>query len=410
MLDERAQAISFTEYYFALVDGILPGFQKHLAKNVMLDWFGKKINGKKNVTTFIKSDKIRTLHVFTEITPVSAIVCDKKQRDRGPRSLHGKRKVTLDQVTGIERVNPEADTRKRKKIQTLKLYNNAVKYLDKVKIIDRTVRKKSEADIEADVRKVNKENDPPDNLHEPEITSVVNEEIQRNINEPKLEEEMASTVKPIKRERGQGDRTVRAQTDTIKYIVANGEVRFTERVVQEDPWSYHWTSLKVSHWVHKCKLQIAYSHRNGDEHSGVHCTFGHAPLTKKYKTSKTDMKTRRDASMRSQSERPTLEEIIKTSNRLIPDVNNFGGYLKSLNYARDRNNFLKDFEADVAKENPDVCLPIVRYVGKKLIFTFKDDAYKKKFTKKMCDGNYRIHRIVYEKVENENRAEVIATE
>lgn len=80
---------------------------------------------------------------------------------------------------------------------------------------------------------MNKENDPLDDLLEREITSVYDEEIQQNINESKLEEEMASTVKPIKRECGQGDRTVHAQTDTIKYMEANGQVKFTRRVLQE---------------------------------------------------------------------------------------------------------------------------------------------------------------------------------
>lgn len=77
MADERTQAILFAEYYFALVDGIFPGFESHLAKNIVLDWFGRKIRGKKNVAAFIKSNKTSTLHVFTDIKPISDIVCNK---------------------------------------------------------------------------------------------------------------------------------------------------------------------------------------------------------------------------------------------------------------------------------------------------------------------------------------------
>lgn len=117
--------------------------------------------------------------------------------------------------------------------QARKLYKAAVKYLDEVEIIDYTVQQNRSTGVETNDQDICKENNPLDNLLEPKITSVDDEELQRNINESKLEEEMASTVKPIKRERGQGDRTVCAQTDTIKYMEANGQVKFTRRILQE---------------------------------------------------------------------------------------------------------------------------------------------------------------------------------
>lgn len=82
MIGERAQAILFAEYYFALADGIFPGLECHLEKDVVLDWFGRTIKGKKNVTAFIKSNRISTLHLFTDITSISSIICNKKQRNR----------------------------------------------------------------------------------------------------------------------------------------------------------------------------------------------------------------------------------------------------------------------------------------------------------------------------------------
>ncbi|XP_032677808.1 uncharacterized protein LOC116847186 [Odontomachus brunneus] len=386
MIDERAQAISFAEYYFALVDGIFPGFENHLAKNIVLDWFGNKIVGKENVTAFINSNQTRTLHIFTDITPISDITCNKKQCNR--------KQKTLDQIA--EKKKLKTDTSKREVNRTRRLYKNAVKYLDKVKIIDYTVRESNSTNVEADDREMYKEKDPLNDL-EREITSVYNEEIQQNINESKLEEEMASTVKPIKRECGQGDRTVRAQTDPIKYMEANGQVRFTRRILQEDPWSYHWTSLKVNHWVHTCKLQIAYSRCSVSEHPEVFRMLKNVPLTRRCKKPNNTME------IQSQRKLPTLEEIIKISNKLIPNVNNFGGYLKSLNYTKDRNDFLKDFEATMTQKNPNANLPTVHYVGNKLIFEHKDDMYKENFIRKFLYNNYRIHRIVYEEVEmNEN--------
>lgn len=80
-MDKHAEEISFAEYYFALVDGIFPGLEHNLTKDVTLNWFGKKIKGTKDVTAFIKSNHTRTLHVFTDIKPVSEIVYNKKQRD-----------------------------------------------------------------------------------------------------------------------------------------------------------------------------------------------------------------------------------------------------------------------------------------------------------------------------------------
>lgn len=148
------------------------------------------------------------------------------------RKLHSKRRVTLGQIADIEEIKPEIDSSKRKTARTQKLYKNDIKYFDNVEITDYTVQEKSSVNIKANDREMNEENDAPGDL-EPEITSVDNEEIQLNINELKLEEEMASTVKPIKRECGQGDRNVRAQTGTVKYIEANGQIKFTQRVMRE---------------------------------------------------------------------------------------------------------------------------------------------------------------------------------
>lgn len=141
--------------------------------------------------------------------------------------MHSKRKATEDQITDIEKMKTKTHISKQRR------YKNAIKCLDEAKIIDYTVRKKSSANVQANDYEMSKENDSSDNFLEPEITLVDDEEIQRNINESKLEEEIASIVKPIKIKCGQEDCTVRAQTDTVKYMKANGQVKFTRKVVQE---------------------------------------------------------------------------------------------------------------------------------------------------------------------------------
>lgn len=119
------------------------------------------------------------------------------------------------------------------------------------------------------------------------------------------------------------------------------------------------------------------------------------------------MKIQHDTSI--QNKRPTLEEIIGTSNGLIPDVNNFGGYLKPLNYAKDRDDFLKHFEATVVQKNPNACLPTVSYVGNKLVFKYKNNAHKKNVLRKMYDC--QIYKIVYEEIEtDEHYVEIVASE
>lgn len=62
-----------------------------------------------------------------------------------------------------------------------------------------------------------------------EITSTNVEEIEQSINRIKLEEEMAPTVKVIKRECGQGDGPVVVETSTVKYVEANGDIEFSRK-------------------------------------------------------------------------------------------------------------------------------------------------------------------------------------
>lgn len=82
MTDECAEAINYMEYYAGLVDAIIPDLEDHLADNVELYWFGKKIKGKRNVVNFIQCDQVNTLHLFTSILPISNIIYEKKERHR----------------------------------------------------------------------------------------------------------------------------------------------------------------------------------------------------------------------------------------------------------------------------------------------------------------------------------------
>lgn len=67
------------------------------------------------------------------------------------------------------------------------------------------------------------------NLFKLEISTSSTEEIEESINRIKLEEEMAPTIKAIKRENGPGDENVIVGLSTPKYIEAYGEMEFSRR-------------------------------------------------------------------------------------------------------------------------------------------------------------------------------------
>jgi len=79
MADEHAQAISIANHYFLLVDGMVPGFKEHLAEHVVLKWFGQVIKGRENITAFMRSNKTKSFHMSSNITPISGISYESKQ-------------------------------------------------------------------------------------------------------------------------------------------------------------------------------------------------------------------------------------------------------------------------------------------------------------------------------------------
>lgn len=82
MAEDHSRAISFAESYFSLVDGLATGLEDHLAKNVVLDWFGRTIRGRENVAEFMKIQKIGSRHVFNSIDPADDISYGKSQQMR----------------------------------------------------------------------------------------------------------------------------------------------------------------------------------------------------------------------------------------------------------------------------------------------------------------------------------------
>lgn len=67
MANNIAEAILIARYYAGQVDGVFPGLKDQLAEDVVLDWFGMKMEGNGCVASFMLRDYIESCHKFDEI-------------------------------------------------------------------------------------------------------------------------------------------------------------------------------------------------------------------------------------------------------------------------------------------------------------------------------------------------------
>lgn len=95
---------------------------------------------------------------------------------------------------------------------------------------------------------------------------------------------------------------------------------------------------------------------------------------------------------------PSLEEIGEISNRLVPNTNAFGGYLKDVDFYEDRKDFLESLEMEMATKEPCTPLFAPQYVEDKLVFDKPcvDVSNCRSKNRKKFVFNYQIHLIVYE--------------
>ncbi|XP_017766489.1 PREDICTED: uncharacterized protein LOC108555370 [Eufriesea mexicana] len=81
-MENHKQAISFANSYFALVDGLASGLESQLSKDVVLDWFGKMVKGRRNVAAFMEAHKMNSRHIFSRIVSTTDIVYEMKHSNR----------------------------------------------------------------------------------------------------------------------------------------------------------------------------------------------------------------------------------------------------------------------------------------------------------------------------------------
>ncbi|XP_076676977.1 uncharacterized protein LOC143373515 [Andrena cerasifolii] len=373
-MDEHRQAISLANSYFALVDGLASGLESHLSEDVVLDWFGRRITGRRCVTAFIQAHKVNSRHMFTDILPTAGIGYKKKYSSRkrsiSYRSAQESRSVDIDKDNADGKINKQAfqESSEMTRDVAIDFNQNEIDPKGITAMEEDTFYDLCEGDLS--------------NLFKLDISSANIEEIERSINRIKLEEDMAPTVKAIKRECGQGNGPPVVETSTVKYVEANGQLEFSRKFWKRDAWdAYHLATSNVHTWRRPCKLQIAYS------------TLTEPPSMEPHRKSKC-------ASRFGQSKvrLPNLEEINKISNRLVPNTNDFGGFLKHVDFFEDRQSFLQNFGIEMATKSSFKPTFNPQYVENRLVFNKpcinaddRDDLNRKKFV-----FNYQIHWIIYE--------------
>lgn len=419
MTNELARAISIANHYFMLADGMIPGFKDHLAKHVELEWFGKKITGKKTVAAFIMSHKMESFHKFDDIKSISDFTANEKQSNRSRKSsdqiANNKRKThTCNSREELTRYSHETEmsmnyenaidfNQEDNENDATSVHKNDYDTFDIVKNKLKMMTVCDDANVNTDVdantdanqneisaKAIVKMNDKSYdlnkndlcNLFEPEITSEAIVEKIQNINRTELKEEMAPTVRAINRECGQGDGPVIVEAGTTKYLEANGTIQFSQLNIQDTLFLKHYTNgWSRKNWKRKCRLQIAYSLLKGNISSKIdeNCTRENvrsASHSSAHETQKNKLST--------------LEEAIQVSNALIKDPENFGGYLQPLNCSDYCNKRLSNLKDDMQKKYNETAY--VRYDKNKLHFV---SSNKKPVLKIM----YKIHKIVYTEVE-----------
>lgn len=372
--DEHSRAISFMNSYFSLIDGLASGLENHLAENVILDWFGKTIRGKRNVSTFIKKNKVDSRHMFASIKPIDGI------RYKENRSYR-KRDFPESKEKNIEYKETEIAS------ETCEISDTAFEE-------NETDWKKVPREEENDMTYVFDEGDLC-NLFKFHMTGSDIKEIEECINRVKLEEEMAPMIGFVKREYdqeedGSGLDQIGCE---IKYVEAVGQVKFSRKYWRKDVYNrYNTVSLKNRNWHHPCKLQIAYSilkERRTSISSTDSCRYFQSSAERKL-------------FQEHHKKLPSLKEITTLGNRLVPNDNDFGGYLKNFDFYSDRNFFLKYLRNEIpGKEGTSF---LKGYTRNKLIFNRPtanltcDDSNNNENKKESVNFvfNYQIHIIIYE--------------
>ena len=376
-MENHAQAISFANSYFALVDGLVSDLESQLSEDVVLYWFGSLIKGKKRVSTFLRNRKLNTRHIFPHIISTTDISYEKERLTRNKLcSCHYRKQQEYqtrhnnfvnDNSIICEPILQEMET-SLSMCDVITDINHDEIHVKEIGAVDDTFYNLSEGDL--------------CNLFKLGILSTDVEEIEHGINRIKLKEEM---VPIIKRKCNRRDKHDIVQ---VKYVEANGEVEFSRKFWKLGSWNTYISRLATATlhtWRQPCKLQIAYTISSQCQTLKQSCETKN--VTVRFVQPKVRLLS--------------LQEINEITSRLVPNTNEFGGFLKDADFLADYKGFLENMKMEMEINDP--CMPLftAQYVKNKFVFNkpsiSMDDPNGK--GKKKFAFNYKIHLIIYQDID-----------
>ncbi|XP_033210672.1 uncharacterized protein LOC117168883 isoform X2 [Belonocnema kinseyi] len=197
MTNEQSRAVSFANSYFTLVDGLASGLEDYLVGDVILDWFGRTVRGKRNVNTFMKAHKVNSRHIFNNIVPTETI---------------GYRKYNLNRKTINLLTNAQQNMNENVKhsLNSLQTTDNEGNFLNEEEGVSYELG-----------------NNDLNGLGKREITPTIVNEIEWNIEKmKKLKFENEIMERKVEKNFAQADGPgeIEVQTKRVKFVEATGEM------------------------------------------------------------------------------------------------------------------------------------------------------------------------------------------
>ncbi|XP_012278266.1 uncharacterized protein LOC105698527 isoform X2 [Orussus abietinus] len=339
MAQRHPEIISFANGYFALADGLVSGLKDHLAKDVVLDWFGTIIRGRRRVAFFMENFSRNYSHVFEDILPREALDQSEYRSHKKDNSIDDSKESnsSSEETMGLE-------------------------ILEKLNISD---------DL-----KIEEQNEGTEHMEEEQFgdSGMTN-----------TDHEKETAIKAHEDDFHQGGPEIAGST-SLKFLEANGHIKFSKHSKPAGWNIYGFPSTGKFHAsVKKCILQIAYSPVKWDSSfSSSSARKGKVDAAEFRQTGKERL--------------PSIEEINQLSNRLIPNENNFGGYFKYVDYFQEQNQLLDELRQEIMEKEAGQTPQALRYVKNKLIFQEAEEEIQSLQRSKEFAFNYSIHLIVYRKV------------
>ncbi|XP_058789622.1 uncharacterized protein LOC131663302 [Phymastichus coffea] len=371
---DNSEVVSFINNYFALADGLVPEFEYLLAENVVLDWFGKTIKGKHNVTAFMNMHKINSRHVFNEIYSSDNIGYNGKSNFR--RRRRGKSKSANNSVQN----------------GNISCENNLIYHSSP---LNESVSSNEQSfSCTKSYSSTEEEHGLTFELHDDSLTNIFKleniqstdtEEIEQQICQIGLEEKSNNLSSITLFKEAKEAKNISIVESSMKFVEADGEILFAKKSRRQSIWNEYklLSSISTQTWRKPCKLQIAYSLQKVCQ-------------TPKLTSNNNNIKSHcKPVLVKNQTELMNFEQIIDLSNQLVPNVNDYAGYLRNVNIEREQDVFFDQFNEYLLKNQRSNLNTTPQYINNQLALqkNICDDQNK---SQNNCFSNYSIQIIIYE--------------